>query len=177
MGHDLKLVIDGDMTKTYALNDYFTFDFGSYTSGTVGYSIPALEEGQHKLQFRAWDILNNSSVAELSFYVSKDASPTLLDIESLANPASTTTSFRIIHDRVGCEVGVTVEVYDMAGRQLWRHSENLTPSSNTVTIDWDLCTSLGGRIGTGVYLYRARVDSGGGSRLSATKKLIVLSNK
>lgn len=177
VGHDLKLVIDGDMTKTYALNDYFTFDFGSYTSGTVGYSIPALEEGQHKLQFRAWDILNNSSVAELSFYVSKDASPTLLDIESLANPASTTTSFRIIHDRVGCEVGVTVEVYDMAGRQLWRHSENLTPSSNTVTIDWDLCTSLGGRIGTGVYLYRARVDSGGGSRLSATKKLIVLSNK
>ncbi len=177
VGHDLKLVIDGDMNKTYALNDYFTFDFGSYTSGTVGYSIPALDEGQHKLQFRAWDILNNSSVAELSFYVSKDASPALLDVESLANPATTTTSFRIIHDRVGSEVGVTVEVYDMAGRLLWCHSENTTPSSNTVTVDWNLCTSLGGRIGTGVYLYRARVDSGGGSRQSATKKLIVLSNK
>ena len=177
VGHDLKLVIDGDMNKTYALNDYFTFDFGSYTSGTVGYSIPALDEGQHKLQFRAWDILNNSSVAELTFNVSKDASPAMLDVESLANPATTNTTFRIIHDRAGSEVSVTMEVYDMAGRQLWRNTESTTPSSNTVTMNWDLCTSLGGRIGTGVYLYRARIDCDGASKLSSTKKLIVLSNK
>ncbi len=177
VGHDLKLVIDGDMNKTYALNNYFSFDFGSYTSGTVGYSIPALDEGQHKLQFRAWDILNNSSVAELTFNVSKDASPALLDVVSLANPATTNTSFRITHDRAGSEVCVTIEVYDMAGRQLWSHSESTTPSSTMLTMNWDLCTALGGRIGTGVYLYRARIDCDGASKLSSTKKLIVLSNK
>ncbi len=177
VGHDLKLVIDGDMNKTYVLNDYFTFDFGSYTSGTVGYSLPALDEGQHKLQFRAWDILNNSSVAELSFYVSKSASPSLLDVESTANPATTSTSFRIIHDRVGSEVAVTVDVYDMAGRHLWSHSESMVPSSDSITVGWDLATPLGGRVGTGVYLYRARMDSGGASRLSATKKLVVLNRR
>lgn len=177
VGHDLKLVIDGDMNKTYVLNDYFAFDFGSYTSGTVGYSIPALDEGMHKLQFRAWDVLNNSSVAELSFYVSYDASPALLDVESTANPATTATSFRIIHDRVGSEVAVTVDVYDMAGRRLWSHNESMVPTSGTITVDWDLATPLGGRVGTGVYLYRARLDSGGASKFSPTKKLIVLSNK
>ena len=54
IGHDLQLIIDGEMTKTYSLNDYFQYDFGSYTSGTIGFSIPALSYGEHKLLFRAW---------------------------------------------------------------------------------------------------------------------------
>ena len=38
IGHDLQLTIDDEMGKTYVLNDNFTFDFGSYTSGTTYYS-------------------------------------------------------------------------------------------------------------------------------------------
>jgi hypothetical protein len=67
IGHDLELVIDGETSQTYNLNDYFTFNFGDYRSGTVGFSIPALPIGSHTLQFRAWDVLNNSSVSRLSF--------------------------------------------------------------------------------------------------------------
>ena len=33
VGHDLELVIDGDMAKTYNLNNYFSFNFGDYRSG------------------------------------------------------------------------------------------------------------------------------------------------
>jgi hypothetical protein len=64
IGHDLQLIIDGEMNKTYSLNEYFQYDFGSYTSGKLGYSIPALDYGKHHLLFRAWDVLNNSSTAE-----------------------------------------------------------------------------------------------------------------
>ncbi len=177
VGHDLKLVIDGDMNKTYVLNDYFSFDFGSYTSGTVGYSLPTLDEGMHKLQFTAWDVLNNSSQAELTFYVAKDAAPNMLDVDCTANPATTSTTFRVRHDRIGSEVSISVDVYDMAGRLLWRGSESGTPSAGTVGIGWDLTSSVGGRLGNGVYLYRARIDCEGGTHLSQTKKLIILSNK
>lgn len=31
VGHDMQLIIDGDMMRTYNLNDNFRFDFGSYT--------------------------------------------------------------------------------------------------------------------------------------------------
>ena len=72
IGHDLQLVIDGDMSKTYVLNDHFTYDFGSYTSGSTYYSIPELEPGKHQLMFRAWDIQNNSSTVRLNFNVVKD---------------------------------------------------------------------------------------------------------
>ena len=36
IGHDLELIIDGDMNQTYNLNNYFEYDFGDYRSGSIG---------------------------------------------------------------------------------------------------------------------------------------------
>ena len=44
VGHDMQLIIDGDMMRTYNLNDNFRFDFGSYTKGSTYFSIPELSE-------------------------------------------------------------------------------------------------------------------------------------
>lgn len=55
----MELVIDGSIEFTYSLNDFFTYDFGDYRSGSLGYTLPELTEGEHSLSFRAWDVLNN----------------------------------------------------------------------------------------------------------------------
>jgi hypothetical protein len=177
IGHDLQLIIDGDMTKTYSLNDYFRYDFGSYTSGSVGYSIPELSYGEHKLLFRAWDILNNSSTAELTFNVVKGLEPLFFDVESTVNPATTTTSFRILHDRTGSDMDVILDVFDISGRHLWSYAENGVSTENSYTIDWDLTVDGGRRLQTGVYLYRLRIASDGSSYASKAKKLIILTHK
>ncbi len=176
IGHDLQLIIDGDMAKTYSLNDNFTFDFGSYKSGTVGFSIPQLSVGKHTLKFRAWDVLNNSSTSELSFTVTNGAAPTLFDVECTKNPATTSTSFRVIHDRIGAELKVMFEFFDMSGRLLGTHTTTGTAADNTFTVDWDLTVNSGAKLGTGVYLYRANISSEGGDYSSKTKKLIVINN-
>ena len=44
IGHDMQLVVDGKATQTFNLNDNFRYDFGSYTSGSTGYSLPELTE-------------------------------------------------------------------------------------------------------------------------------------
>lgn len=177
IGHDLQLTIDGEMAKTYVLNDYFSFDFGSYQNGTVGYSIPALEAGMHKLQFRAWDVLNNSSTVELTFNVVEGLTPDLVSVDCTKNPATSSTSFLIVHDRAGSSMDVRIEVFDMAGRLQWTHEETGLQSGNSMTVNWDLTTNDGRRLGTGVYLYRTTVSCEGGDGTSKTKKLIILSNK
>ena len=174
IGHDLQLIIDGEMSKTYSLNDYFQYDFGSYTSGKLGYSIPALEYGKHHLLFRAWDVMNNSSTAELTFNVVKGAEPVFSAVDCTPNPATTKTTFRIIHDRANSPLDVIIDIYDISGRHLWSHNETGTYPDNTLTIDWDLTTSGGSRLGTGVYLYRVQLSSEGSSYASKAKKLIIL---
>ena len=177
VGHDMQLIIDGDMMRTYNLNDNFRFDFGSYTKGTTFFSIPELSEGRHQLRFRAWDILNNPSTATLDFTVDKRMAPDIEDVSCTNNPAKTETTFIVTHNYVGSNVDVELEVLDMSGRLLWRHKESGISSGNAYTKNWDLTINSGARLQTGVYLYRVRVGCSGAVKESKAKKLIVINNK
>ena len=172
IGHDLELIIDNDPSRTYLLNNYFTYDFGDYRSGSVGFSIPELSEGRHQLQFRAWDVNNNSSTAKLVFEVEKDAASSGFNVVCTKNPATETTSFFLTHDRVGSAITVAFDVFDLSGRQMYDQLVHGIPSDNTYTIDWDLRLSGGSRMQTGVYLCRFQLNDGP----TKTVKLIVLSN-
>mgnify|MGYP002622301734 CR=1 FL=1 len=173
IGHDLQLIIDGEMMRTYNLNDYFVYDFGNYRRGYVGFSIPQMAEGPHKLLFRAWDVLNNSSTAQLSFYVSRGTVVDIANISCTNNPASTSTRFIINHNRAGSEIDVELDIYDTSGRLLWKHTETGVATDNTYTVDWDLTVDGGRRLQTGVYLYRVAVSCEGSQQVSQARKIIV----
>ena len=75
IGHDMELVIDGQMRSTYILNSYFDYAFGDYRFGTVDFTLPQLSEGPHRLFFRAWDVLNNSAAVTLTFNIGTITAP------------------------------------------------------------------------------------------------------
>lgn len=174
IGHDLQLIIDGDMQHTYNLNENFSYDFGSYTSGSTFYALPELAPGQHRLLFRAWDVYNNPSTTELTFTVVKGLKPNLFSISCTNNPAHTSTTFIVNHDRMGSNVNVAIDVFDMSGRHLWTHSENGVSEGSTYTVNWNLTLDNGATLQTGVYLYRVRIGSDGSSMTSKAKKLVVV---
>ena len=175
VGHDLELIIDGDMTKTYNLNNNFAYEFGDYRNGTVGFSIPALDYGRHKLLFRAWDVMNNSSTAELEFEVVKGLEPNCLNVATKRNGAGGIT-FVVQHDRAGCQIEVQLDIYDVSGRQLWRYKESGVPADDTYSFDWNMGIDGGRHLPTGVYLFRVSISSDGSSQSSMAKKIIITNN-
>ena len=72
---------------------------------------------------------------------------------------------------------VELEVFDASGRQMWKKEETGIATDNTYTLDWDLTTSSGKRLQTGVYLYRVLISTDGSKKASQAQKLIVLSNR
>ena len=173
IGHDLELIIDGEAAKTYLLNDYFAYDFGSFTKGEVRFSIPALPEGPHTLKFRAWDVKNNSTTRELKFNVVEGLQPNFFDVNVSKNPARDNTTFIISHDRVGSNLNVEIDIFDIGGRQIWNYTEQGVATGNTYTVDWNL-TVDSGKLQTGVYLYRVKISSDNSSQVTRAKKLIVV---
>ena len=176
VGHDMQLIIDGKATQTYTLNDNFAYDFGTYTSGSVGFTLPMLEPGPHKLMFRAWDTMNNPSTVQLDFKVVKGLKPTIYNVSATRNPASTSTTFIISHNFGGSNVDVILDVYDLSGRLLWTHSESGPSTTGSYSVDWNLTQNNGYRVPTGVYLYRARVSCDGSGAASKARKLVIISN-
>lgn len=173
VGHDLIAIVDNDPTMTYVLNTYYVAETGDYTRGTVTYSLPELSEGTHTLLVRAWDVLNNSATTEVPFEVVKGLKPSLTDVWCTESPARTSTTFVVTHDRPQSELTVKIEVFDFAGRILWEHTESGTPTGNDYRVTWDLTTNSGQPVGTGIYLYRATISSGGGSESTKARKIAV----
>lgn len=172
IGHDMQLVIDNDIMQTYNLNDYFSYNFGTYTAGTVAYQIPELSSGQHTLQFRAWDVMNNPSTTTLSFNVVKGLTPEVIDVAAIRGGSSENTSFIISHNRPGAEVDIEIEIFDPSGRLL-HIIKTSGPSDATSTVTWDGTTSTGKKLTTGVYIYRVNVSCEGSRQASKAKKMVL----
>lgn len=173
IGHDLTAIVDNDPNQMYVLNSYYTSVPGDYTRGTVKYKMPEMTEGRHTVMLRAWDVQNNSSTAVLEFEVVKDLKPQITDVVC-TSPAKGQTTFIVTHDRAGSEITVTLEVFDMAGRILWRNTETTTAADSYYQKTWDLCGSQGQPLCQGIYLYKASVSSGGSKKDTMSKKLVIL---
>lgn len=170
IGHDLRLTIDENSENSYILNNDFKAATNSYTSGTVEYKLPALKDGKHTLNFKAWDLLNNSSTATLDFEVVTGLNPQLINITCYPNPAKTSTQFKILHDRPESAMEAILNVYDLTGRIIWSKTQN---SANDIS--WDLTDYSGNKVQKGIYLYKVSIKTDNSSYTSKANKIIITS--
>lgn len=177
VGHNLSLVVDGRADMTYDLNDHFVREFGDNTRGSVAFTLPTLEAGEHSLTFRGWDVLNNMSSTTLTFRVNPSLKPSLLSLTASQNPAVTGTTFLVSYDLPGSECQFTLDVYDFTGRCLWSTTQTGSSTTGQYSIPWDLTSGSEGRLPTGVYFYRCRMRSGESDYVSKTQKIVVINNK
>lgn len=170
IGHNLELIIDGDATMTYDLNENFVFDSDSYVSGQTYMILPTLPVGTHSLTFRAWDLMNNSSTVTLNFRVVKGMRPTIDHIAVSPNPVRGTATFYVTHDMPGTEATVYIDIIDMAGRivETLKWNDTFSETNSTSTYRW---TPSG--VNAGMYLYRVRLSADGSDYVSKTEKLII----
>lgn len=153
IGHDLTLIVDNDMKKTYNMNSYFTADEGSYKSGVVRYHFSPLSEGSHSLKFRAWDLLNNSSTASLHFQVVKSLRPELYSVTIGPNPVAVggSVTWHVEYDRQEETTEFTLMVFNYAGQLVW---EKTRRDANYIV--WDTGTS---NVAPGMYLYKLKIKA------------------
>lgn len=179
VGHDIMLIIDNDIEHTYNLNEAYVPEVGDYKRGTIVVPLNALSAGYHKLMLRAWDLHNNSTVAELSFVVVPNLTPSLASMTISPNPAryGQTSYFVLTHNFPYSSMDVTIEVFNMQGQLVWKNVENVVCEGDTYTCAWDVTASGGQPMPTGVYLYRATVSSCGSSEATKSGKFVVLNNK
>ena len=173
LGHDLELTIDGDKAGSYILNDYFSYDFGTYRSGSISYQLQDLTDGAHTLELRAWDVNNNSTTAVLSFLVGEQA-PTGFAVSASHNPATTGTTF-VAHVEAGeADSRVTFEVFDLSGRRLWWREVTAAAGTAYASAAWDLRDAAGRPLEPGIYLFRGVCRSGGDEKETDAQKLIIV---
>lgn len=168
IGHDLLLTIDNDPRQSYVLNDYFQAVKGSYSNGIVRYKLDNLSNGKHTLNFRAWDLLNNSNSQSIDFEVVVGLTPNIFRIFNYPNPVKSNTRIIVDHDRPETVLNTTVDIFDLAGRRIWSFKQ-----SNADTINWNLIASDGQKVRSGIYLYRVSIQTKDSEINSKTNKMFI----
>ena len=174
IGHSMTLTLDGT-TSYNDLVSYYTPMFADQgTRGSISYQLSDLPQGMHTLRLRVWDVYNNVSEKTIAFNVIQGLAPEIADIYSLFDDSAGETAFYVKHNRPDAVVSVTIEVYDLMGRPVWRTTQSGRSDMFTSTpVIWDLMDNGGRRVPRGIYIYRATISTDGVQVATKSKKLAI----
>jgi hypothetical protein len=120
VGHDISVVIDGDVNHIYSLNEYYSAARDSYQDGSVYYVLNNLEPGMHSLTVKAWDVLNNSSSKSVEFEVAEFIPPHIESVYNYPNPFVEATTIMFMHNQFNEQMDVEVLIHSLDGRLVKR---------------------------------------------------------
>lgn len=176
IGHSMTLTLDGTESYNDLVGNYTPMFADEGTMGSISYQLSDLAPGLHTLRLRVWDVYSNVSEKTINFNVKSGLKPEIADIYCASNPASVETSFYVKHNRPDAVVNVTIEVYDLMGRLVWKNSQSGRSDMYTSTpVTWDLRDTGGRRVPRGIYVYRATLTTDGVVEATKAKKLAVTS--
>lgn len=176
IGHDIVAKLDNQTDHVIVLNDYFESDLNTYQSGIIRYPMNEIEEGEHTLTLKAWDVFNNSSEKTISFIVSKSFPITMDSVYNAPNPFRDHTEFSFRHNRFNEIVDAEVKIFTING-ELIKTIGPLTLSSDgyaSEPLEWDGTAENGRRMRRGVYIYQIIVSQDGQNQSISNGKMILL---
>jgi hypothetical protein len=176
LGRDMVMVLDDKYSNSEIVNDYFKLDVDTYKKGSINYQFENLGKGWHKINLKAWDLLNNSSEQSIDFYVDDDADILLAEVVNYPNPFVNETNFGFIHNKNNEILDVQVKIYDINGRYIGELKKTLGSDGNKITpLTWNGRNQYGSEVDPGVYTYNIIVTDYKGNQSIQRQKMIKLS--
>lgn len=175
IGHDISITIDGDNSKKIILNDYYEAEKDSYQKGRVEYSLNELNPGSHTIEFKVWDVFNNSSESYIDFIVTESEDFAIQHLLNYPNPFTTNTSFFFEHNRPNQNLEVQIQIYTVSGKLVKTiNSLQVNTGFRVGPIYWNGKDDYQENIGRGTYIYKLKVKDENGEFIEKLEKLVIL---
>ena len=174
IGHDITATLSGATNKTYSLNQFYDSPLSDGDYGTLSYKFYNLNEGEHVLTFRVWDIYNNSSTATIRFNVVKSNVINIENVMNYPNPMSDYTNFSFEHNQRDSEIDIQIRIYNIMGqlvRTITEHSYGTNARIDPIL--WDATSDDGNKLPAGVYLYQVCIINSQNKETSTYSKLVI----
>jgi len=171
IGHEITVVLDDEWTKPAILNDYFSPQINTITSGSLIYGFKNLSPGKHKLTVKAWDMFNNSSEKEISFIVSTQLA--VKKIMNYPNPMSDYTNFWFEPNDDAGHLEVEIDIYNITGQKVVTLNYSYSETIPGPLCVWDGTDANGRLLGNGIYPYKIKFRGSNGMFTEASQKLMI----
>lgn len=172
LGHDITATIDNNPYSTVSLNDFFEPDIADSRNGEVRYTLGKLDEGEHTLTLKCWNIYNYSGSATIRFRVANDRSVEVGSFTAAPNPAHDLTTIRIEHNQPGNITSAHIDIFDMRGSLVRQLDAAAISESCTIAIPWNFTASNGVVLPRSIYIARVTLTTKDGNKISQIAKIV-----
>lgn len=173
IGHDITATVSGATNKYYDLNSYYETPVSADDYGTIAYRMYGLNEGEHHLTFRVWDIYNNSTTVSIDFTVIKSNNLTVQKAYNSPNPMTSFTNFYFEHNQKE-EMDITIDIFNVSGQRVKTIRESrFGTGTRTEPIYWDGTSDSGQPLQAGVYIYNVSVTTSKNEKSTGWSKLVL----
>jgi len=175
IGRDMVVVLDkgSAQEKSYILNEFFSYDLNSYTSGKVSFPMQGLAVGKHQLTFKIWDIHNNSAEGTLEFVVADENELNVTYQNVFPNPFTSEVTLLFEHNKAGHNLQADLEIYNNSGMVQYKHKFELNQATSRESrVQWDGRSSGGAPFPNGFYMYQIFLKADDGSQTIVRGKMI-----
>jgi hypothetical protein len=175
IGHDITAVIDGRTDKTIILNDYFESETDNYKKGILSYKLNSLDPGTHQLRLKVWDVMNNSSTADVMFNVKSESHIEAEAFTVWPNPFKAGTSFTIRHNQSGKVVKAEIRIYNTEGmlQRVFQTSSG-TDQGIIGPVQWDGTNQGGVKLRSGLYFFSVFLENETGETVIRNSKILMI---
>jgi hypothetical protein len=175
IGHNITAIIDGNSEKVYSLNNYYEGNTDMFNAGEIKFPLRDLAPGPHIVKFKAWDIYNNSSDAEIGFYVYDGNSVVIDKLLNYPNPFWDQTEFIFEHNQASSKNNIRIEIFDLMGKKMTElNAVDNSGSFKIAPIVWDGTGSDGAKLARGMYIYKVQLTNSLGAKTSKSSKLMII---
>jgi hypothetical protein len=179
IGHAIEMTFDDDPALTSVLNDSFTYIAGSYQEGTITTHLPDLNFGAHKVEVKAWDSANNSSLRAVNFEVRNQTGLEIEELLCYPNPVVSGCEFSYVLTESASDV--RLKIFTLSGLEIYATDGLPGQEGYNGGVAWNGRDADGDAIANGVYIFQLSASGGlytsGGSddnKATATGKLIIM---
>ncbi len=171
IGHEIILVLDDDGAHPVVLNEYFTPQLNTCTGGSLIYPLHDISPGYHKLMLKAWDMFNNPTEKEITFYVSSQL--IVKKILNYPNPLSEYTYFWFEPMKDCGTLEVEIEIYNITGQKVTSLNYTYSESTPVPLCYWNGTDANGRMLRSGIYPYRIKFRGDNGMYVESSQKLVI----
>ena len=174
IGHDIVAYLDDNTSNPIILNNFYSSQIDNYKKGSVVFPFNNLNEGEHKLTLKVWDVFNNSSEKEIFFNVVDSEVFIISDFNCFPNPLTTSTDFYFEYNQSENISSYTIDIYSITGQLIKTIFSSVNDNGYRVgPINWNTSDSFSDKITAGIYIVKLGLDLNDGGYISKSIRIAI----